>query len=130
MKLPKEKVIMTLIYGVKSSGNQAERALRETAKLSKDDKPKAKEVLDNDTYVDDVATGEASPEAAAKLADDLEIAVSRGGWTLKGITLSHQAPREDLSADGESINVAGLKWYPQEDTVSLDVSELNFAKKD
>ena len=30
-KIPKEKIIKTLIYGVKSSGNQAERGLRETA---------------------------------------------------------------------------------------------------
>ena len=33
-KIPEEKVNKTLTYGVKSSGNQAERALRQTAKLS------------------------------------------------------------------------------------------------
>ena len=33
-KLPEEKVIKTLIYGVKSSGNQTERNLQETARLS------------------------------------------------------------------------------------------------
>ena len=33
-KIPEEKVMKTLIYGVKSSDNQAERGLRETAKLS------------------------------------------------------------------------------------------------
>ena len=32
-KISKEKIIRTLIYGVKSSGNKAERGLRETAKL-------------------------------------------------------------------------------------------------
>ena len=37
MKIPEEKVIKTLIYGVKSSGNQAERGLRETANLCKED---------------------------------------------------------------------------------------------
>ena len=33
-KVPEEKVTKTLIYGVQSSGNEAECALRETAKLS------------------------------------------------------------------------------------------------
>ena len=39
-KLPEEKVIKTLVYGVKSSGNQAERGLRETARLSAEEYPK------------------------------------------------------------------------------------------
>ena len=41
-KLPEEKVIKTLIYGVKSNGNQAERerGLRETARLSAAEYPK------------------------------------------------------------------------------------------
>ena len=39
-ELPEEKVIKTLIYGVKSSGNQADRGLRETARLSAEEYPK------------------------------------------------------------------------------------------
>ena len=35
-KIPEEKVIKTLIYGVKPSGNLAERGLREVARLSRD----------------------------------------------------------------------------------------------
>ena len=33
-KIPEEKIIKTLIYGVKSSGNQSERELRETDEAS------------------------------------------------------------------------------------------------
>ena len=36
-KIPEEKIIKTLTYGVKSSGNQAEYGLRETTRLSKED---------------------------------------------------------------------------------------------
>ena len=35
-KIPEEKVIKTLIYGVKPSGNQAEYGLRKVADMSKD----------------------------------------------------------------------------------------------
>ena len=38
-KPPVEKVIKTLIYGCKSSGNQAEHAIRLTASLFKEDFP-------------------------------------------------------------------------------------------
>ena len=128
-KIPKEKVIKTLIYGVKSSGNQSERALRETARLSKDDYPEVYNIILKDIYVDDCLSGDKSTNLGIKRADELEIVVNRGGFSLKGITFSKQKPKPDLTTDGESISVAGMKWYPEEDTLTLDVSELNFAKK-
>ena len=54
---PKICVITSLIYGVKSSGNQAEYALRETASLFKDDYPVQYRMIQNDTYVDDCPSG-------------------------------------------------------------------------
>ena len=56
-KIPEEKVIKTLMYGAKSSGNQAERALRETAKLSQVEYLKVNEIVKNDIYVDDCISG-------------------------------------------------------------------------
>ena len=50
---PKLKVIKTLIYGIKSSGNQAERGIRETANLQKSEYPRQYEVVSRDIYVDD-----------------------------------------------------------------------------
>ena len=128
-KLPEEKVIKTLIYGVKSSGNQAERALRETGQLSKKQYPEVCDVIRKDVYVDDCLSGAESNHTAAKLADELKIVVNRGGFALKGFTFSREPPSTDLSTDGECIHVAGMRWFPEEDTVSLDVTELNFAKK-
>ena len=34
-----------------------------------------------------------------------------------------------MSSDGESIGVTGLRWYPEDDKVALDISELNFSRK-
>ena len=50
---PRDKVIKTLIYGVKSSGNQAERGIRETGNLLKNDYPRQNEIINSDIYVDD-----------------------------------------------------------------------------
>ena len=57
-RIPEEKVIRTLIYGVRSSGNQAEYGLRKVAELSQNTYPKVNHIVQNDIYVDDCITGE------------------------------------------------------------------------
>ena len=102
-KPPEEKVIRTLIYGVKPSGNLAEHCIRETAKLSIDLYPNAYETVRKDTYVDDCMSGHDSNEKAFELADQLEIVLKKGGFTLKGVAFSGKNPPECLSDDGTSI---------------------------
>jgi len=63
-EIPEEKVIKTLIYGIRSSGNQAEHALREVARLSSDSMPEASKIILNDIYVDDCVSGEDSTKLA------------------------------------------------------------------
>ena len=58
------EVIKTLIYGVKSSGNQAERGIRETANLQKSKYPRQNEVVNKDIYVDDCLSDADSFEKA------------------------------------------------------------------
>ena len=128
-KIPKENVIKILIYGVKSRDNQAERSLKENAKLSKVEYPKINEIVKNDIYVDNCISGEQSEREALKRANELEVVLNRGGFVLNGITFSNQDPPESLSDDDESINVAGMKWFPKDDIISLDIEDMNFSKK-
>ena len=79
-------------------------------------------------YVDDCLSGGRSYEEATKLADELEVVLNSGGFSSKGVTFLGSIPTEGFSSDGSSINVAGMKWFPLEDTISLD-SNLNFRKK-
>ncbi|XP_066911403.1 uncharacterized protein [Clytia hemisphaerica] len=116
---PQEKIIKTLIYGVKSSGNQAELALRKTADHSKDQYLRVNEVV-FDVYVDDCISGEDSLQEAMETADSLEIVVKKSGFRLKGFTFSGSDPPEALSQDGKSISVGGTFWYPKIDKLSLD----------
>ena len=128
-KIPKEKVIKTLIYGIRSSGNQAECGLRAIAKLFKDEYPEVYQIIQNDVYVDDCITGESSTDRAYIRADELEVIINRGGFHLKGVTFSGVDPSSDLSDDGSSISVGGMKWFPKSNELSLSISDLNFAKK-
>ena len=110
---PEEIIIKTLIYGVKASGNLAEQSIRETAKLSKNEYPTAYEIIRKDIYVDNCLSGDQSIELACTRAEELEVVLNKGEFTLKG----KESP-DSLSEDGSSIIVAGLKWYTKED-VSL-----------
>jgi hypothetical protein len=126
---PRWKVIKTLIYGVRSSGNQAERGLRQTAELQKEKYPRENEVVQKDIYVDDCMSGEPTPQKRDETTDNLILVLSRGGFKLKGFTFSGADPPENLSDDGVSVLVAGMRWYSKDDTLSLNIGELNFAKK-
>jgi len=79
-KIPHEKVIKTLIYGVRSSGNQAECRLRQNATLSKDEYPEVNHIIQNDVYVDDCIIGESSREHVYTRADQLEMNRHEPWW--------------------------------------------------
>ena len=75
-RLPSWKVIKTLIYGVKSSGSQAERGLRLTAEKCALKYPRACQIIDKDIYVDDCVSGEASRDRVRTVTDELKLVVS------------------------------------------------------
>ena len=128
-KEPFIKVIMTLIYGVKPSGNQAEVALRKVAAYLADKYPIASKVIFEDIYVDDCISGAHTLEARNSLCNDLELVMEQGGFKLKGFTFSGIAPNKVMSADGESTHVGGYKYYPEADQISLNINDLNFARR-
>ena len=92
-KIPDEKVIKTLIYSVRSSGNQAETVLRETAEISKNEYPEICEIIiHKDIYVDYYLSGSSTETSAFELSDELQIMVDRGSFSLKASTFSGHPP--------------------------------------
>ena len=126
---PRVKVIKTNIYGVRLSGNIAECGIRKTAEITRLEFPKAYDVIMNDTYVDDILSGDNSLVKNFEKTDQLNIALGKGGFILKGFTFSGSDPQEYLSNDGVSIMVGVYRWFSKEDTLSINVPELNLAKK-
>ena len=66
--VPLLKVITNLIYGVKSSENQAQRGLTIISKALREQYPAAANAILHDTYVDDCVTGVNSLDEADQLA--------------------------------------------------------------
>ena len=127
---PRWKVIKTLIYGVRPSGNMAECGLRRTVELCKNEFPLAYDPIVHDTYMDDCVSGTDTSDQALRVTDELQVAVGNGGFTLKGFTMSGSDPPEHLSNDSKSVAVAGLKWFPKGDLLKFNISELNFTKNE
>ena len=126
---PKVKAIKTTIYGIKSSGNQAECALRKLADLLKDRYPEAAIAIKEDTYMDDTVTGAESSSKADELASDISDLLARGGFSPKGFTISGRPPLSTLSQDGVRVGILGSKWSPEKDEIQLAMGVLNFGKK-
>ena len=124
-----EKVIKTIIYGVCSSGNQAERALRMTAEISRSRYPQIYEIISRDIYVVDCISGSNSENEMLNIAYKLEIVLNSGGFSLKGIASSSKDNPESLSDDGVSIHIAGRKWYTKDDLLPFDFTDMNFSKR-
>ena len=59
----------------------------------------------------------------------MEIVLNGGEFLSKGVAFSGEDPPTSLSDDGKTIFVAGMKWHAKEDMLSLNIGELNFAKK-
>ena len=122
-------MIKTLIYGVNSNGNRPERGLRETARMSAMEFLEVNHIVQKDIYADDCSSGAQNLKDAMIRADQIELVLKRGGFSLKRVTFSGKDPPATLTNDEASINVAGMRWFPKEDLLSLDINELNFVKK-
>ena len=72
------KVIKTLIYGMKSSGNQAESGSRTTARIESGNFPIASALIQKDKYVD-CLSGENSCDMIVQTTDDLRLVLACGG---------------------------------------------------
>ena len=125
---PVIKVIKTIIYGVKCSGNQAERALRLVVEELRDKYPAAYEIVMRDVYVDDCVSGEDTAEGRDNATNQLSSCLPHAGMTLKGFTFSGQHPSKDLSEDGVSIMCFGQRWFSKDDYVMLNIGKLKEVK--
>ena len=123
-------VILTLIYGVCSSGNLTIGAFKKLASLGRDEPQMAKgaEVLESDAYMDDVISGQDSAEELEESANQLKKVLELGSMGVKDITFSGRKPSDLVSADDEHVGLLGMLWKPETDEVKLDIKDLYLGK--
>ena len=126
---PEPKAVKSVIYGVRSSGNVAQCALRRTVELCQADFPRAVRPILEDTYMDDCISGTGSSEETRLTVDDIQNSLLKGGFFVKGFAFSGEPPPEVMSNGADFLLVGGQKWFSEGDLIGLNLSELNFSRK-
>ena len=121
-------VMMRAIYGTVSSGNQAEVAIRRGAAKMQDQCPEGAYTIIYETYVDDGVPGRDCPETLKIALEQVETILTKIGFSLKCVTYSGQTTElsKKASSDTVSIGIAGYRYEPKADVVSVAMKECNF----
>ena len=121
-------VMLRAIYGTISSGNQAEVAIRRGAAKLEKDYPQGAYTIIHETYVDDGVPCRDDKDELNLALEEVGIILERIGFSLKCTTVSGQTTKlsEKASSDGVSIGIAGYKYEPEKDLISLAFRECNF----
>lgn len=127
--------LKTVTYGVSSAPYLAIRTLLQLAEEEKSDFPSAANILNSDTYIDDIVTGSSSLVDACHLKNELIELLKRGGfelrkWASNDPNLLSDLPASHLSSSPLSLDdecilkILGLHWYPSLDTFSYKVAPV------
>ena len=119
-------VIRTIMYGIKSGGNQATHALRRLADIFEETLPLAHEIIHRLTYMDDSSGGANDEQTVDKMINEVKELLPHGGFQLKVVCRSGEEPSEKASSDGVSTTFGGYRWHTKEDLLLLNSSEINF----
>lgn len=124
----------TVAFGQRSSPFLAIRTLHQLVEDEAEQYPEVKQVVLQDMYVDDVATGSDSVENGLALQRDLSLVMGKGQFELRkwssnsralleAVPISHRQtdPVTFDVTDGGTTNVLGLKWMPNLDKLSYNV---------
>lgn len=129
---PDVYVKTVLTFGDKPAPAMAQIALRKTAEEAKEAFPAAAQVIQDNTYMDDICDSVSTTEEARDLTRDIDSVLETGGFRVKGWvsnraeTLSGAPKEEEQKAatflQGGSVEkVLGVVWDSSTDTFSFAV---------
>ncbi|GFY10115.1 DUF1758 domain-containing protein [Trichonephila clavipes] len=134
--------LATVTYGTVSAPFLATRTLKALADEEKAEFPDAADVICNDSYMDDILSGESTLEGAKKLQTRLSQLLQRGGFELHKWVSNSPELLKDLSASSyvfdkefqdAPVKTLGMLWDPKVDCLTYKVKisdKVNFSKRD
>ena len=117
-----------LTFGDRPAPAMPTTAMRKTASLKENDKPRAVEAITKNAYVDDICDSVCTTEDAKNLTSDIDEVLESGGFHIKK-WISNAAINTEESLDEQVIvgsnndteKVLGTIWVPSEDKCSFKV---------
>ena len=124
-----ELVIISLIFGVRSVSALSERAVLNLADHIRPSHPRLAEMLVSSRFVDDLADSAQNHDELKKLIDGADKLFQQVGLKCKGWTMSGSPPHPECTLDNISLEIGGMIWWPQLDTLQIKIPPLHFGKK-
>ena len=120
----------TVQFGDRPAATIASIAVKKTAELYKDDNPKAAQIIIEDSYVDDIATGDENHGMVDAIQEGIEKILEKAGFKVKGFCRSGDSSEASLSllGTGELGRVLGIGWDPERDWFRVIV-RINLSKR-
>ena len=103
-----------------------------TAEMNQEEYPQAAKIIKENTYMDDILVSVSDRDKAQSVTNDVEKLVSKGGFEIKGWTVSGNPGNQDeMEIPNETHTptekVLGAYWRPVEDQFCFKV-KLNFSE--
>ena len=127
---PDVYVKTVLTFGDKPAPAMAQTALKKTAKENASGYPEAADVLQKNTYMDDICDSVNTVTEAKQLAKDLDIILKTGGFNVKG-WISNKSLEDHMQSEkpaemavfrgNVAEKVLGMAWNNQADTLTFNV---------
>ena len=117
------------MYGVVSTGNQAETSIRLAAEHYKDTCPPGASSICDEIYVNVGLPNADTMEEMEEVMRQVTFILNCCGFYIKVWTCIFDSELSPAAcSDGTSIGVVGLKWIPGTDELGLAWGEMNFHK--
>ena len=123
--------IITIIYGIKPSGQQTIAALRMLADYVLLHHPihsKGAMAVKTKAYMDDIGVATNSQEESREIADSIDFTLDIGSMKVKDYTFSGSKPSDLVSTDGTFVGLLGYNWASEEDYIKVDIKDITFTK--
>ena len=124
-----ELVIITLIFGIRAVSALSEQAIIKLAHFIRLNQPRLAELMEDSRFVDDLADSLENKEVIKALVDEADKLFESVGLECKGWSMSGSPPHPDVTADGFSVDVGGITWWPEVDCIIVKIPQLHFGKK-
>ena len=131
---PDTYVKTVLTFGDRPAPTMAITAMRKTAKMKEEEKPKAAEAILKNAYVDDICDSVKNAEEAKVLTKEVDEILETGGFHVKQWISSSQAnateePNEVVLGSQSHVGkVLGTVWLPEKDTFTFKI-KIELAKE-
>ena len=127
-------VVLTLIYGVRSAGNQTIEGFHQLADEAERDPQQHQadlgaRVLRREAYMDDLMSAQHTKKLCIEASEQLKYVLSLGSMQVKEFTFSGTAPTEAVSSDGVHVGLLGMQWDSEKDRIRVHICELFLGKR-